>query len=288
MRDQFDLFPSIEERPLTEQQGVNPVMQGAETEETALTSDTHVARLAELERFREYRRTGDSRIRDELVQDGQGIVVGLARRFRDRGAELDDLVQVAQIGLLHAIERFDPERGVPFIGFATPTVLGELRRHFRGVWSVKVPRSLQEATQRLRPAVGELQHELGRSPTMSEIADRLGISIEQVIEAIDASSAFRVRSIDVPLSSEAGGSSLASSLADVDAGDGFARVDAKEYIDKLLPILSPRSRRIIELRFYENLSQTEIGELVGMSQMHVSRLLRQALLELGSIIDAQG
>jgi RNA polymerase sigma-B factor len=288
MRDQLGLFCAGKDRPLIEHHEVSPKVQVGETVDVSLTLDSVETRLAELDRFREYRRTGDTAIRDELVRDGQGIVIGLARRFRDRGAEFDDLVQVAQIGLLNAIARFDPERGVPFIGFATPTVLGELRRHFRGVWSVKVPRSLQEATLRLRPAVGELQHELGRSPSMDEIAERLGITTEQVIEAIDASSAFRVRSIDVPVSAEAGGLSLASSLADEAAGDEYARIDTKEYVEKLLPILNPRSRKIIELRYYENLSQTEIGEMVGMSQMHVSRLLRQALQELSAIIAAEG
>jgi RNA polymerase sigma-B factor len=272
------LFRARKERLLTSDDTSAPEANNATVE---VGSDE--LRDSELERFRRYRQTKDSRIRDELVLESQGVAIGLARRFRDRGAELDDLVQVAQIGLLHAIERFDPERGIPFIGFATPTILGELRRHFRSVWSVRMPRSLQEATQRLRPAVGELQQELGRAPSIAEIAQRLSISTEQVIEAMDASAAFRIRSLDVPLSSKSGASSLAASIADPDAETDFAHVEVKEFIDRLLPVLNPRSRRIIEMRYYENLSQTEIADLIGMSQMHVSRLLRQALIELRSM-----
>ena len=143
------------------------------------------------ERFKEWRRTGDVEIRNSIVADAKGIAVGLARRFRDRGVELDDLVQVAQIGLLNAVDRFDPDRGIPFLSFATPTVLGELRRHFRTVWSVRVPRGLQEAALRVGPALLELQQELQRTPTVSEVATRLGCTTDDVLEAMEASSAFR-------------------------------------------------------------------------------------------------
>lgn len=240
-------------------------------------------RLRELENFREYRLTGDQRLRDRMIADAQGIAIGLAQRFKDRGAELDDLVQVAQVGLIFAVERFDPERGVPFIGFATPTILGELRRHFRRVWSVKMPRSLQEATQRLRPVASELQHELGRTPTIDEIAARLGTSVEYVLEAMEAGAAFRIRSLDAPLSSDSSSSSLAATIADDGSDQAFSQVEARDTVNRLLPTLNARSRRIVELRFFDNRSQTEIAEEVGMSQMHVSRLLRQALDELKSL-----
>jgi RNA polymerase sigma-B factor len=245
--------------------------------------NTDHTRQEELALFREYHRTGDPELRDKIILQSQAIAVGLAKRFRERGAEMDDLVQVAQIGLMHAIDRFDPERGIPFIGFATPTVLGELRRHFRTVWSVKMPRSLQEATQRLRPALSELQHELGRVPTIDEVATRLGISSEQVLEAMDASSAFRIRSLDTPIRSEKSSGSLATTLADTNSGADFSQIEAREVVDRLLPTLSARSRQIIELRFFENKSQAEIADAVGISQMHVSRLLRQALETLGEL-----
>ncbi len=237
----------------------------------------------ETERIRRYQATRDEKLRDEILRDSRGIAIGLARRFRDRGAELDDLIQVAQIGLLHAIERFDPDRGVPFIGFATPTVLGELRKHFRTVWSVHMPRSLQEATQRLGPTVSELNHELGRSPTLEEIGSRIGLSREQVIEAMEASAAFRARSLDAPAPGTAG-SSLHLTMASDDADTPFSQVDARETVARLLPLLSERTRRIVELRFYEERSQSEIAEAVGISQMHVSRLLRQALDQMAAML----
>ncbi len=240
----------------------------------------------ETERIREYHATRDERIRDEILKDSQGIAIGLARRFRDRGAELDDLIQVAQIGLLHAIERFDPERGVPFIGFATPTVLGELRKHFRTVWSVHMPRSLQEATQRLGPAVAELHHELGRSPTLDEIGARVGATREQVLEAMEASAAFRARSLDAPAPGSSG-SALHATMAARDADLPFDQVDARETVARLLPVLSERTRKIVELRFFHDLSQTEIAEAVGVSQMHVSRLLRQALEQMAAMMGVE-
>ncbi len=241
------------------------------------------ARELELQRFREYRDTGRRDLRDLLVADAQGIAVGLARRFRDRGAEFDDLVQVAQIGLLKAIEAFDPDRGSAFISFATPTVLGELRRHFRTVWSVRMPRGLQELSQRLGPSVADLHQELGRSPSVDEVAARVGLSREQVLEAMEAGAAFRTTSLDSSL--EDTRSQRPMQLKDQDAELEYERVDARRTVESILPALSPRSRRIVELRFYENRSQTEIAEMVGISQMHVSRLLRQAVDQLRSAID---
>ncbi len=232
-----------------------------------------------------YRQTRDVKDLEAIVSYSTGLVVALARRFRDRGPELDDLIQVGHVGLLLAIDRFDPERGVPFVGFATPTILGELRRHFRSVWSVRMPRSLQEASQLLGPATNELRHELLRSPTISEIAVRTGLSTERVLEAMEAGAAFRAKSLDAPLMTEGGDNSpLHASLAADEPVSSFAAVDAKDTVKRLLPLLSPRSRRIVQLRFYEERNQTEIAEIVGISQMHVSRLLNQALEFLGSVI----
>lgn len=235
-------------------------------------------RKQELERFHRYRDTGDLAAREAIIMGAQGLATGLARRFRDRGAEFDDLIQVAQIGLLNAVERFDPSRGIPFISFATPTILGELRRHFRTVWSVRVPRSLQEASQRIAPALSELHQELGRTPTVQEIGTRIGATSEQVLEAMEAGAAFRVRSLDAPTTGDDGAmSGLHGFLPDRVALAVFDQIEARQTVERLLPLLSPRSRRIVKLRFFDQLSQADIAEKVGISQMHVSRLLQQAL-----------
>jgi RNA polymerase sigma-B factor len=240
----------------------------------------------EAQRFRRFRATGDSAIRDQIVRDAQGLVVVLAQRFRGRGAEIDDLIQVAQIGLLLAVDRFDPDREVPFLWFATPTILGELRRHFRSVWSVKMPRSLQEASQRIGPAFGELHQELRRSPTVDEVAARVGMTTEAVLEAIEAAGAFRAVSLDAPLGNH-GGSYVGvhARLPSPDVENAFEVVVARQTVERLLPLLSERSRQIVELRFFEERSQLEIAEIVGVSQMHVSRLLRQALEHFARVIE---
>ena len=247
------------------------------------------AKALEHERFRQYKATGDLSIRDAIVSDAQGIAIGLARRFRDRGAELDDLIQVAQIGLLKAIEGFDPERGVAFISFATPTVLGELRRHFRTVWSVRMPRGLQELSQRLAPSVAELHQELGRSPSVDEVAVRVGLSREQVLEAMEAGAAFRASSLDSgPLGGSERRSGEQRELASASAEADLQQVETRRTVEALLPLLSERSRKIVELRFYDERSQSEIAEIVGVSQMHVSRLLRQAMDQLGDVLRQSG
>ena len=247
------------------------------------------AKALEHERFRQYKATGDLSVRDAIVSDAQGIAIGLARRFRDRGAELDDLIQVAQIGLLKAIEGFDPERGVAFISFATPTVLGELRRHFRTVWSVRMPRGLQELSQRLAPSVAELHQELGRSPSVDEVAVRVGLSRDQVLEAMEAGAAFRASSLDSgPIGGSERRSGESRELASASAEADFQQVETRRTVEALLPLLSERSRKIVELRFYDERSQSEIAEIVGVSQMHVSRLLRQAMDQLGDVLRQSG
>jgi RNA polymerase sigma-B factor len=236
-----------------------------------------------------YKQTNKPADLEAIVTSFEGLVVALARRFRDRGPELDDLIQVAQIGLLLAIKRFEPERGIPFVGFATPTILGELRRHFRTAWSVRMPRSLQEASQLLGPATNELRHELSRSPTIPEITARTGLSSEQVLEAMEATTAFRAKSLDTPVVSGNGDVAPLHALIGSSEGAGaFEAVEARQTVERLLPLLSARSRRIVELRFYEDLNQTEIAEILGMSQMHVSRLLRQALEYFASVIATDG
>jgi RNA polymerase sigma-B factor len=255
---------------------------------TTLTTEFSVDRRGkslakELALFAHYRKTKNMQDLDAIVRNYQGLVRSLACRFRGRGAELDDLVQAAQIGLLLSIDRFDAECGVPFVGFATATILGELRKYFRTLWSVHMPRSLQESTQLLGSATSELQQELGRLPSLAELADRTGIPCVRLREVTAAAGAFRSRSLDAPLFAEDGESlSLHESVQSVDAGSAFEAVDARQAVESLLNKLTSRSRKIVELHFYQERSQREIAELVGLSQMQVSRLLRQAMRVMSS------
>lgn len=242
-------------------------------------SSHDVRRTLELERFRAWRRTGDLSLRDAILADSRGIAVALATRFADRGIDRDDLIQVAELGLLLAAERFDPERDVPFVAFAIPTVLGELRRHFRSAWSVRMPRALQEASARATSTIAQLEQELQRTPTASEVAAQLGWSRESVLEALNAASAFRTSSLDQTTDH---GSSQHHGTPSQDRpsprGDAsYDLIDITDEVSRLLPRLSERSRRIVELRFFEELTQSEIAARLGISQMHVSRLLRAAL-----------
>ncbi len=232
------------------------------------------------DRYRKSKRASDL---DALVTNYQGLVRSLAFRFRGRGAELDDLVQAAQVGLLLSIDRFDAERGVPFVSFATPTILGELRRYFRTVWTVHMPRSLQESTQLLGPASDELQQELGRTPSLSELADRTGIPCAQICQATAAAKAFRSQSLDSPRFTRCGESlSLYELVPSINAGGDFEAAEDRQTVEKLLEKLPFRSRQIIELRFYQELTQSQIAKAIGLSQMQVSRVLRQAILLMSS------
>jgi RNA polymerase sigma-B factor len=237
----------------------------------------------ELALFARYRETESIHDLDCIVKNYQGLVRSLAYRFRGRGAELDDLVQAAQVGLLLSIDRFDAECGAPFIGFATATILGELRKYFRTVWCVHMPRSLQESTQLLGPAANELQQELGRFPSLAELADRTGMPCARLREVTAAACAFRSRSLDAPMVTKGGESlSLHESVPSFDAGSAFEAVEAKQAVETLLKKLTSRSRKIVELRYYQERSQREIAEAVGLSQMQVSRLLRQAMQLMSS------
>lgn len=212
------------------------------------------------------------------------LVRSVVRHYTRPGVDPEDLTQVADMALIAAVKRFDVTKGFSFLAFALPTIRGEVRKHFRSSWAVHVPRGLQEAVQRLTPAVAELRHELGRAPRPSEVAIRTGLAVDQVIEAMEASSAFSASSLDVQLRPTS--PTMGESLVDPENDRAFDAVEARLVVDRLLPLLSPRSRRIVELRFFEELPQHEIAELMGMSQMHVSRLLRQALAHLSARIDA--
>ncbi len=199
-------------------------------------------------------RLPDPRARDELAALYQPLAEYLARRFYGRGEPLEDLIQVASIGLLKAIDRFDTERGVKFSTYATATVVGELKRHFRDKgWALRVPRRLQESGMKVGRAVTEMYQDLGRAPTVAEIGKRTGLSQEEVLEAMETAHAYTTASLDAPTDDE-----------------GAA--------------LPPRERRIIELRFFRDLTQTQIGEELGISQMHVSRLLSRTLETLRRVV----
>jgi RNA polymerase sigma-B factor len=245
----------------------------------APTLDDRAARTREDRRLLErYRRFGDGAARDQLVQRFLPLARQLARRYQRGGEPLDDLVQVASLGLLKAIDRFDPDRPTAFSSFAVPTILGELKRHFRDKgWSVRVPRDLQEMAVRLERETEELAWRLGRAPTSAEGAEHMKITPEQVLEAREAAGAYRAVSLDRSRDDD-DEDPVADSMGIEDPG--FGRAEDLATIERLLCVLSEREREVLRLRFGEDLTQSEIGARVGVSQMHVSRLIRQAIVRL--------
>ncbi len=253
------------------------------------SSDERAARSSEDRRLLvRYHREGDPAAREQLVERFLPLARQLARRYQRGGEQLDDLIQVASLGLLKAIDRFDPARQTAFSSFAVPTILGELKRHFRDKgWSVRVPRDLQEMAVRVDRIADEMSREIGRAPTPGEIAERTGASLEQVLEAREASSAYRAVSLDRPRSDdEEDGDSYADAFGVEDPGFGLAEDAAT--VDRLMRVLSEREREVLRLRFEEDLTQSEIGQRVGVSQMHVSRLIRQSIARLREAADEPG
>ena len=226
------------------------------------------------------RRDHDRLSRDELTERYLPLARHLARRYKGGNAELDDLYQVASFALVKAVDRFDPDRGIAFSSFAVPTILGELKRHFRDKgWSVRVPRDLQEMAVKVDRVADDMSRELGRAPTPAEIAERTGTTQEQVLEAREASAAYRAVSLDRPRSEdEEDGDSYADAVGAEDPGFGLAEDSAT--VERLMRVLSEREREVLRLRFEEDLTQSEIGQRVGVSQMHVSRLIRQSISRL--------
>jgi RNA polymerase sigma-B factor len=226
-------------------------------------------------RLREFHRTRDPRLRSDLVERLMPLARSLALRFNHSGEAIDDLIQVASLGLVKAIDRFDPERGFAFTSFATPTILGELRRHLRDTaWALRVPRELQERALVVARTAGEMTGTRGRPPTAAEISEVTGISVEDVVEARAASTARHAISIFRPLS-DGEDEPLADVLGAEDPA--FGRADDAMTNESLLASLPYREREILRLRYQEELTQWQIGERVGCSQMHVSRLIRQSL-----------
>src|ERR1700677_2543972 len=228
------------------------------------------------EKFAEFARTREPRLRDELVEAHLGLAFQLAHRFSNRGEPYDDLSQVGAIALIKAVDRFDPERGVEFSTFATRTVIGELKRHFRDKgWAIRAPRRIQELCLELGHIIESLSKELSRPPPVSEMAAAAGASEEAVLEALEAGQSYRTSSIDAPDRQEG---TIANRLGDVDAG--FAGTDDRMVLALSLARLPDRERSILNLRFVEGLTQSQIATQMGISQMHVSRLLTTSLAKL--------
>ena len=227
------------------------------------------------------------RMRDRLVTGFLPIAQHIARRFAHRGEPLDDLVQVATVGLINAVDRYSPEKGSDFFSFAVPTISGEVRRHFRDQgWSMRVPRRLKDMHVSINSAVSELSQQLGRAPRPTEIAERLDLPVSEVLEGLEAADAYRSSSLDEMLSSEDGSATVGELVGEADAE--LDRVDYREALRPLLAELAPRERTIVMLRFFGNLTQTQIANEVGISQMHVSRLLAQTLGRLRGRLDPEG
>ena len=224
-------------------------------------------------------RRGDLAARDELVEQLRPLARRLAARYRNSAESREDLEQVAYLGLLKAIERADPDRG-PVVRFAVPTIMGELKRHFRDYgWTMRVPRSLQERFLEVGDAVDRLTTTLGRSPAPREVAEATGLTVEEVVEALDAATAYAPTALDAPRRSDEGeDGSLADVVGEVDGA--YEVVELGATLTPALRQLPERERQILRLRFDEDLTQSEIAERIGISQMHVSRLLRRALERL--------
>jgi RNA polymerase sigma-B factor len=238
---------------------------------------------SERELIRRYREEGDLAARERLIERNMSLVHSLARRYANRGEQLEDLVQIGAIGLIKAIDRFDPQRGVALTTYAMPTIIGEIKRHFRDRgWAVRVPRGLQELGMKVGRLVEQLTVELERSPTIPELAKAAGVGEEEVLEALESSRAYASVSLTAADADDEDGDPL----------DGFGHDDPAYEVSEDRAVLAPgfrvldqRERRIILLRFYAGLTQSQIAARVGISQMHVSRLIRRALerlrIELG-------
>ncbi len=222
--------------------------------------------------------------RDDLVHLHLSLVEHCARRFRNRGEPLEDLVQVGTIGLIKAVDRFETDRGVEFSTYATPTVIGEIKRHFRDKgWAIRVPRRLQELRMQIGGATGDLTQKLGRSPTPRELSEVIGCTVEEVMEAIESSHAYATLSLDASDDSDDGPPAMLATLGVADAN--IEHVEVRESLKPLLDGLGEREKRILLLRFFKNMTQSQIAEEIGVSQMHVSRILTRTLAQLRTSLE---
>jgi RNA polymerase sigma-B factor len=250
-----------------------------------LTSPASVSETDRRALLRAYREKGDVAARDRLIESFIPVVRSIAYRYAGRGEQIDDLEQVASVGLIKAIERFDLDRDVELMTYVFPTVVGELKRHFRDRgWSVTVPRRLKELHYRLSRLIEELTATLGRSPTIAELAEEAGVEEEEVVEALEVGRAYASRSLTRSLDSDDGVGAELIDLID-DEERGYEAAENRELLASGLKALDDRERRIVHLRFVEGLTQSQIAVEIGISQMHVSRLIRRALEKLSEEID---
>lgn len=240
------------------------------------------------ELFRRFKEEGDMDAREKLVMSHLNLVRFIASKFKNRGEPIDDLIQVGYLGLLKAIDRFDPSRGLEFTTFATPTIMGEIKRHFRDKgWSVRVPRRLQELSAKVNQATDTLTSQLQRSPTIAEIADYLDATVDEVLEAMESSSAYSSVSLEAPSGADDDDTpSVIDRYATEDSDLAFT--DDRIIIEEALASFSPRERDVIEMRFLKGMTQIEIAEKLGISQVQVSRLLRRTLKKIQDKIDPEG
>jgi RNA polymerase sigma-B factor len=247
--------------------------------------EEQLARDREL--WRRFAQTRDATIREELVRRNMPFAKRLALRYRGASESFDDLLQVASLGLLNAIDRFDPERGIPFTAFASPTILGELKRHFRDrVWTVRVPRGLHDRMAEVDKAITALTKELQRSPSVGEIAERLEVEQTEVLEVMEANHNRRPLSLDRPAGADDADESAPTEWIG-EEDEGFELVEGRVALDAALPYLDERERLVLRLRFAEDMTQSQIAERIGHSQMHVSRILRRALARIREQIREQ-
>ena len=231
------------------------------------------------QKFAQFAQNRDATLRGELIEAHLGLAEYLARRFSNRGEPLDDLVQVASVGLLKAVDRFEPDRGVEFSTYATHTIVGELKRHFRDKgWAVRAPRRMQELYLRLGKLVSAMSQEMGRSPTIPELATEAQVSEEEVLEAMEAGQAYRFTSLDASTPGDDEAETLASHLGEEDKE--LVDAEHRAALSPLIAQLPQREQTILHLRFFEGLTQSEIASRLGISQMHVSRLLARSLAQL--------
>ena len=239
------------------------------------------------ELFRRFKEEGDEDAREQLIMSHLNLVRFLASKFKNRGEPLDDLVQVGTIGLIKAIDRFDTTRGLEFTTFATPTIMGGIKRHFRDKgWSVRVPRRLQELSSKVNQVTDELTKDLQRSPSVEEIAEALDSNVDEVLEAMESSSAYS----SVPLEAGGQGDDEAPSVIDhyVTEDEDLAASDDRMVLEETVRDFSPREQEIIRMRFLEGMTQVEIAKKLGISQVQVSRLLRRTLQKVQEKIDPDG
>jgi RNA polymerase sigma-B factor len=268
--DVVDATPAVDHAPAVPAQA--PTGSGRPAKEADAAAKLLLTRRADL--------PADSpdrpRVRDRLIETYLPLAEYLARRFRNRGEPLDDLVQVANLGLIKSVDGYDPARGAAFTSYAIPMIVGELKRHFRDKgWDVRVPRRLQELRLEITKATGDLAQQLGRSPTVSDIAAHLGVSEEDVIEGLDSGHAYRALSLHAPVAGDEASTELADLIGGLDPD--MANVEDREALRPLIARLPVREQKIIAMRFFGNMTQSQIAAELGISQMHVSRLLSHAL-----------